>query len=132
MPLRIDVKANNELLERLHIARMNESGGTNPDAVNSYSVIRGTKDLVLRDEPPFDKREFPEDVAWADWLDADVEFTHRYGDGAIVLLMKALMKLTPELVAEANTVDPGAIAEENVELRKRVAELEAALAAPPF
>lgn len=132
MPLRIDVKANNELLERLHIARMNESGGTSPDAVNAYSVIRGTKDLVLRDEPPFDKREFPEDVAWVDWLDADAEFTHRYGDGAIVLLMKALMKLAPELVADAITVDPSAIAEENVELRKRVAELEAALAAPPF
>lgn len=132
MPLKIDVKANNELVERLHIARMNESGGTNPDAVNAYSVIRGTKDLVLRDEPPFDKREFPEDVAWADWLDADAEFTHRYGDGAIVLLMKALVKLAPELDADAIAVDSLKIVAENEVLRRRVAELEAELAAPPF
>lgn len=132
MPLKIDVKANNELIERVHIARMNESGGTSPDAVNKYSVIRGTKDLVLRDEPPFDQRRFADDVEWVDWLGSDAEFTHRYGDGAIVLLMKALQTLAPELEAGTIAVDPIAIAEENAELRRRVAELEAELAAPPF
>jgi hypothetical protein len=132
MPLKIDVRINNELIERVHIARMNEAGGTAPDAVNDYSVIRGTKDLVLRDEPPFNQREFADDLAWADWLEPDAEFSHRYGDGAIVCLMKALNKLAPELDAGTIAVDPTAIIEENAELRRRVAELEAALEAPPF
>lgn len=132
MPLKIDVKANNELIERVHIARMNEAGGTYPDAVNEYSVIRGAKNLVLRDEPPFDQREFADDVAWVDWLTPDAEFTHRYGDGAIVLLMKALKTLAPELATATGAVDPIAIVEENEALRRRVAELEAELAAPPF
>lgn len=132
MPLKIDVMVNNELIERVHIARMNPAGGTVIGTLNDYSVIRASKDLIHSDESPFDRREFKDDLLWSDWLEPDGEFQHRYGDGPIVCLLKALGKLTPELEAAPISGDAAHLAAENIELRKRVAELEAAVGAPPF
>jgi hypothetical protein len=132
MPLKIDVRVNDELIERVHIARMNTAGGTAVDTLNDYSVIRGSKELIHRDEPPFNQREFKGEPGWEDWLEPDAEFQHRYGDGPIVCLLKALQKLTPELESGQDVVNAVALTAENAELRKRVAELQAALEAPPF
>ena len=74
MPLHIDIKVNDTLLNQIHIGRV--MGGTNPDDINVYLAIEG-------DRP----RSF------SDW-DADgVPFRHRYGDGAEVCLIKALKAL---------------------------------------
>lgn len=132
MPLKIDVIVNDQLIERVHIARINESGGTAADAVNDYGVIRGAKGLIHSDEPPFGRREFKQEPEWTDWLEPDGQFQHRYGDGPIVCALKALGKLTPELEAALALRDSAHLAAENIELRKRVAELETAINAPPF
>lgn len=132
MPLKIDVMVNGELIERVHIARMNTAGGTADNTLNDYGVIRGTKDLIHGDEPPFDKREFKDDLSWADWLEPDGEFQHRYGDGPMVCLLKALGRLTPGLETASFLSDPAYLAAENAALRQRVAKLEAEVNAPPF
>lgn len=132
MPLKIDVIVNDELIERVHIARMNDGGGNAADTLNDYSVIRGAKKLVHSDAPPFNRREFSDIPEWTDWLEPDAEFQHRYGDGPLVCLLKALGKLTPELEAVSVFSDAARLAAENDELRKRVVELEAAVNAPPF
>lgn len=129
MPLKTDVRVNDELIERVHIARMNAGGGTAIGTSNDYSVIRASKDLIHSDEPPFNRREFKDDLLWSDWLEPDAEFQHRYGDGPMVCLLKALGKLTPELEVAGYSAK---LEEENAELRQRVAELEAKVSAPPF
>lgn len=71
MPLHIDVSVNEHHIESLHIGRI--AGGTSPDDVNTYLVVHGDRPITL-DE----------------WRNNGVEFNHRYGDGALVCLRRAL------------------------------------------
>lgn len=82
MPLHITVKINNDTLETLHIGRM--AGGTKADDINTYSAVLGDR--------PFYQQ---------DW-DNGVMYEHRYGDGALTCVRKALeaiekSKMPPQL-----------------------------------
>jgi hypothetical protein len=75
MPLHVDIKINDALLGQIHIGRW--KGGTRPDDINTYLVVRGQR---------------PQSEA--DWL-LGAEYTHRYGDGAekcIILGLEALAR----------------------------------------
>lgn len=71
MPLHIDIRVNETLINTLHIARV--KGGTKPDDINDYVVVDGSR--PTRHE---------------DWLIDGIPFTHRYGDGAEVCVMKGI------------------------------------------
>lgn len=71
MPLHVDIRINEKLINSLHIGRM--KGGTNPDDVNDYLVVEGK-------EPEL----------FADWVKYGIPFRHRYGAGAEVCVMKAI------------------------------------------
>jgi hypothetical protein len=74
MPLHVEIKVNDTLLNQIHIGRA--MGGTRPDDLNVYLVVDG-------DRP----RSF------SDWDAEGIPFTHRYGDGAEVCVIKALQAL---------------------------------------
>jgi hypothetical protein len=74
MPLHVTIKINRETLETLHIGRI--KGGTRPNDLNSYLVIVGEEPLGL-----------------SEWESGGVEYSHRYGDGALVCVRKALEAL---------------------------------------
>jgi len=71
MPLHVDIRINRELIETLHIGRI--EGGTDADDVNTYIACLG-----------------PEPVGLDNWKSIGVEYKHRYGDGALVCVRKAL------------------------------------------
>lgn len=71
MPLHVTVKINRETLETLHIGRI--EGGTEPDDINKYLVVVGEEPLRMD--------------AWEKY---GVAYEHRYGDGALVCVRKAL------------------------------------------
>jgi hypothetical protein len=132
MPLKVDVRINDKLIERIHIGRLNADGGTKPGTVNDYGVIRGAEEIVLANEPPFDRRAFKTEPEWTDWLEPDGQFQHTYDDGTLACVMKALAQLTPELAADVATVVTARLEAENAQLRQQVTELQAAIDAPPF
>lgn len=74
MPIHVDIKINDTMISQIHIARF--LGGTYPNDINTYLVVRG--------ERPTD---------YTDWVDGGKEFTHRYGDGAEVCVAKAIEAL---------------------------------------
>lgn len=74
MPLHIEIKINDTVLNNLHIARV--KGDTNPDSHNDYLIIEG--EYPLRNE---------------DWYIDGVPFKHRYGDGAEVCVAKGIRAL---------------------------------------
>jgi hypothetical protein len=74
MPLHIDIRVNDKLINQIHIGRV--KGGTNPDDINEYLVVDGEQPLRLED-----------------WYICGIPFMHRYGDGAEVCLIKALKAL---------------------------------------
>lgn len=74
MPLHIDIRVNDTLLNTLHIARVR--GGTHPDDMNDYLIVEGEK--PARHE---------------DWLIEGIPFKHRYGDGAEICVMRGLRML---------------------------------------
>lgn len=71
MPLHVTIKINDQLIENLHIARI--AGGTGSEEVNTYLAVLGERPIGL-----------------SVWQDRGVEFQHRYGDGALVCVRKAL------------------------------------------
>ncbi len=75
MPLHVDIKINDHLINSIHIGR--EKGDTNVDSINTYVAFEG---------------EYP--TSYNDWFNDDaVEFTHRYGDDAEICVKKALEAL---------------------------------------
>jgi hypothetical protein len=74
MPIHIDIRINRELINTLHIARV--KGGTDEDDINDYLILEG-------DEP----------LRYEDWLIDGIPFTHRYGDGAEVCVMKGIQAM---------------------------------------
>lgn len=77
MPLHIEIKINNTVLNTLHIARV--KGDTRPDSNNDYLIIEG--EYPLRNE---------------DWYIDGVTFKHRYGDGAEVCVMRGIQAMKGE------------------------------------
>jgi hypothetical protein len=71
MPLHVDIRINDTLINQIHIARI--KGGTKANDVNEYVVVDG-----------------PKPARYEDWLIDGVPFTHRYGDGAEVCVARAL------------------------------------------
>lgn len=74
MPLHVDIRINDTLIEQIHIGRW--KGGTRPDDVNTYLAVRG-------------ERPTSEEA----WL-TGVSYTHRYGDGAEKCVSLALAALS--------------------------------------
>lgn len=74
MPLHVDIRVNDLLINQLHIGRT--KGGTNPDDMNEYIVVDG-------DRPR----------SHSDWYADGVQFIHRYGDGAEVCVMRAIQAI---------------------------------------
>lgn len=99
MPIHVDIRMNRELIERLHIGRL--EGGTDEDDVNTYVACLG-------DEP----------LRVDDWVERGVKYEHRYGDGALVCVRKALDALKiQENLKEAevtNYLDPATLTPEGL------------------
>ena len=74
MPLHVDIRVNDSLLNTLHIGRF--SGGTDPDDNNVYLIVDGKAPTNIDD-----------------WVMRGTEFKHRYGDGAEVCVMKGIKAL---------------------------------------
>jgi hypothetical protein len=74
MPIHVDIKINDTLINTLHIGRFSGEG-TKPDDVNVYLAVEGKRPTSLDD-----------------WIKGK-EYRHRYGDGAEVCVMKALKTL---------------------------------------
>lgn len=74
MPLHVDIKVNNTLLNQIHIGRVR--GGISPDDINDYLVVDG-----------------PRPTRMEDWHIDGIPFKHRYGDGAEICVMKAIAAL---------------------------------------
>ena len=74
MPIHVDIKINDTLINQIHIARV--KGGTKADDVNDYVVVDGPRPTRLED-----------------WLIDGIPYTHRYGDGAEVCVSRALEAL---------------------------------------
>ena len=74
MPLHVDIRINDRLINQLHIGRM--SGGNQPDHVNTYLAVYGEEPLLV-----------------SEWRERGTEYTHRYGDGAEICVMKAIEAL---------------------------------------
>jgi hypothetical protein len=77
VPIIIKVAVNDTHLETIRIGRMS-TGGRRPDEVNTYAV-------VASDEVP----------TMEEWMKAPT-LTHRYGDGARLLVAKAFEVLEKE------------------------------------
>ena len=71
MPIHVDIKINERLINSLHIGRIR--GGTEPEDINEYLVVEG---------------DIPK--SFSDWVATGIPFTHCYGDGAEVCVMKAI------------------------------------------
>jgi hypothetical protein len=78
MPIHIDIRVNDTLINQIHIGRV--SGGTSPDDINNYLVIEGDMPLRMKD-----------------WHIDGIPFTHRYGDGAEICVMKGMRALYGEV-----------------------------------
>jgi hypothetical protein len=117
MPLHVTIKINRETLETLHIGRI--KGGTHPNDLNSYLVVVGEEPLGL-----------------SEWESSGVEYKHRYGDGALVCVRKAIeaLELTsgPE-VTSAAVSNPGHICGFDFEIYKEISKCKCgALAYSPI
>lgn len=87
MPLHIDIKINEKLIRRLHIARMT-SNGMNPDSINEYAVVMGEKRPVIGGG--LDSKVFPVEPEFWEWDLSEIRFLHRYGDDELTCLIKAI------------------------------------------
>jgi hypothetical protein len=74
MPLHVDIRINDTLINQIHIART--KGGTRADDVNEYVVVDG-----------------PKPTRYEDWLIDGITFQHRYGDGAEICVMKGIQAM---------------------------------------
>ena len=74
MPLHVDIRVNNKLINQIHIGRIR--GRTQPDDINDYFVVEGDRPMRLED-----------------WHVDGIPYTHRYGDGAEVCVIKGLQAL---------------------------------------
>lgn len=116
MPLHIDVRINDELIERLHIARLTKNG-MSTGAVNEYAIIRSEKEPNRTEDFTFKQSDFPREPEWHQWLAAENRFEHTYGEQSLVCLLKALEALLPEHSSAQRIKE---LEEENRRLREQV------------
>ena len=74
MPLHVEVYVNSTYLDGIHIGRV--SGNVDPNNENTYLVVNG----------PLPRTQ-------EDWTNGGIQFNHRYGDGALVCIRKAIQAL---------------------------------------
>lgn len=89
MPIHMTVKINQDVISHIHIARVDENLSMQPDALIEYSV-------VVKEQPTkgsYLEKYAEETPSWGDWLNG-VKFQHRYGDGALVCVQKAVEAYT--------------------------------------
>lgn len=133
MPLHIDVKINDELIERLHIGRFGDTGTQNGE-LKQYRAVLGQKETLPPEEYTFARTsDFPKEPTFLEWEEASNRFNHRYGDGALVCVLKALEAEFPEhATATQNAARAAELERENEQLKNQVAALQEKLNAPPF
>jgi hypothetical protein len=74
VPIHVTIAINKDTIETLHIGRI--EGGSDPNDINTYLAALGKQPKSLEE-----------------WKENGVEFQHRYGDGALTCVRKALQKL---------------------------------------
>lgn len=74
MPLHAEIYINSTYIDGLHIGRI--AGGTDPNDENTYLVVNG-----------------PLPRSTEGWTNGGIQFNHRYGDGALVCVRKAIQAL---------------------------------------
>jgi hypothetical protein len=72
MPIHVEIRANEQVVQHLHIARLGNKLHRTVGAVNRYAAVFG-----------------PEPITYAEW-EAGTVFTHAYGDGVETLVQRAL------------------------------------------
>lgn len=87
MPIHTTIKVNQDVISHIHITRVDDNMSMDENAVLEYSVI-------VKDENPsrtsYFRDEAQEAPSWSEWYTEGVRFTHRYGDGVLVCVQKAL------------------------------------------
>lgn len=119
MPVHVDIRINDELIHRIHIARMSRSG-MQPDSVNTYSVVAGEKEPVFTESGM--RMGFPAEPTWLQWEQGE-KFTHRYGDDALICVQKALTVLNAENEERQLREQLHQAQEKIAALKKRIAKL---------
>ena len=89
MPLHVDVRVNDTVVRRLHIARMT-SNGMQPDSVNEYAVVIGEVETVGYNDNGTARKGFRKEPNEWEWEISDIRFKHRYGDDELTCLLKAI------------------------------------------
>lgn len=72
MPIHVEIRANEQVVQQLHIARLGNKLHRTVGVVNHYAAVLGT-----------------EPTTYAEW-EAGTHFTHTYGEGVEVLVQRAL------------------------------------------
>lgn len=98
MPLHIDIRINERLIQRIHIARMTHNG-TRPDSINEYSVVASYGKQEQTEIGGVIHQFASEPEEW-EWDASTIRFMHRYGDSERVCLMRAIQALE-----EANSAE---------------------------
>jgi hypothetical protein len=97
MPIQVHIEVNGRPIESIHIGR--KSGGTNPNDMNTYLVVKKNAFEGSR----FSSRAFADVPSYSEWTEKGVSFTHRYGDGIETCVRKGLEALEARNKAEENT-----------------------------
>lgn len=74
MPLHVTIQVNEREISQVHVGRMRGSAAA--DSINDYVAVLG-----------------PVPNTYEEWIERGESFTHRYGDGAEVCVLKALQAL---------------------------------------
>lgn len=101
MPLHIDMRINEKLLRRIHIARMT-SNGMNSDSINEYAVVLGLP--KNNHEGGLERKLFSEEPEQWEWDLSPIRFTHRYGDSELICLSKAIIVIQEYELANKATL----------------------------
>lgn len=83
MPIHVSIAINDEVLETVHIGRI--EGDTRPESVNVYLAVTGEKPRSVED-----------------WKERGEAFLHRYGEGAYACVMRALDVLINRKLLDAD------------------------------
>jgi len=87
MPIQVHIEVNGRPIETIHIGR--DSGGTNPDDLNTYLVLKKPALEGTR----LTSRAFDVEPSYREWTAEGKSFEHRYGDGIETCVRKAIEAL---------------------------------------
>lgn len=103
MPIHVEIRANEQVVQHLHIARLGNKLHRTVGTVNRYAAVLGA-----------------EPVTYAEW-EAGIHFTHTYGDGVEVLVQRALNAIE---AVESPTTREQQLEEELAAANKRIQTLK--------